>query len=173
MTFSRVAAGLIVVAALAGCGRGAGPAPQGIPPLTPAPTTPVQTMQLPPPALPEAPAPIETPVSPEAAAAELRSTEQAALTISRPDLAGAWTIDSGGESCKLFMNLTTWTGGYRANTRGCSTDEMKAVGAWDLSGKEVVLKDASGSPVARLYATAAQRYSGQLEVSKRGVQFYR
>ena len=88
-------------------------------------------------------------------------------------LIGGWTLASAGETCQLSMNLTSWSGGYRASTRGCVSDELKAVGAWDVAGKEILLKDASGAVVARLYAAAPNRYSGQTDVSKRGVQFFR
>ena len=42
--------------------------------------------------------------------------------VGRTDLLGGWTITSGGDSCQLFMTLTSWTGGYRASTRGCNSD---------------------------------------------------
>lgn len=161
-------AGLVCVLVLGACGRySPGPSAQAVPPLTPVPTTSVQAQALPPP-VPVEPtvAPVETPVDPVA-------QQQAALEISRPALVGAWKLASGGENCQLFINLTSWTGGYRANTRGCASDELKAIGAWDLSGKEVVLKDASGSPVATLYANAPQRFSGQTAVGGRGIQFFR
>ncbi len=166
------AAGLVMVLGLAACGGFRSAAPSGPAPLQPAPTTPVQTLDLPPPAE-SLPPPAETPVDQAAAAAEMQQTQQAAIEVKKTDLSGAWTVTSGGETCKLFTTLTTWSGGYRALTRGCSSAELQAIGAWDLSGKEVTLKDASGSPVARLYATAPLRYAGQLEVSKRGVQFFR
>lgn len=68
----------------------------------------------------------------------------------KPILIGGWTLaSSAGETCQLSMNLTTWSGGYRASTRGCVSDELKAIGAWDVAGKEILLKDASGSVVAR------------------------
>lgn len=172
MKFLR-AAGMISLLGLAACGGFRSPlgsSPSGVPPLQPAPTTPVESMQLPPPPGMEEP---QQPVDEAAAAAQLQEAQQSAVAIAKPDLAGAWTISSGGETCKLFMNLTSWTGGYRANTRGCASEELKSIGAWDLGGKEVTLKDSSGSPVARLYASAPQRYSGQLEVSKRGVQVFR
>src|SRR5262249_24090747 len=39
--------------------------------------------------------------------------------LGRTDLLGGWTITATGDSCQLFMTLTSWTGGYRASTRGC------------------------------------------------------
>lgn len=168
---------VLLAAGLAGCAAPSfGPAPtRGPAPLAPQPVSPVASQTLPPvgaPLLPGATAPtdlaVNTPATAPAAPAAAAPSE-----VRKPDLAGGWTVASGGESCQLFMNLTSWSGGYRANTRGCASDELKSIGAWDLAGSEVVLKDASGSPVARLSATAPSRFSGQTEISKRGVQVYR
>jgi hypothetical protein len=168
-------AGLAFAAILAGCGTGgsyysssSAPAP-----LAPQPIGPVSAQPLPP------PVPTQ-PVIPDQAALDAAATPAApavpdpasAVEIRRPDLSGGWTIASGGESCQLFMSLTTWSGGYRANTRGCASDELKSVGAWDLNGKEIVLKDASGAPIATLLASTATRFSGA-STSGRGVQVYR
>ncbi|MTI00247.1 protease inhibitor Inh/omp19 family protein [Roseibium sp. RKSG952] len=84
-----------------------------------------------------------------------------ALNIGRSDMLGGWKLSSAGDNCMAFMTLTTWSGGYRANTRGCSSPALANVSAWDLSGKQVVLKDSSGAPVAQLYATSAQQFNGQ------------
>ncbi|WP_181708228.1 protease inhibitor Inh/omp19 family protein [Chthonobacter rhizosphaerae] len=169
-----------VTLGLAGCGGyslTSPSAPRGPAPLPAAPTAPVQSQILPPPmaGAPLATDPNAVPAAPTdlAAAPATQAAPAAAVEVRRPDLNGGWTLASGGESCQLFMSLTTWSGGYRANTRGCASDELKSVGAWDLTGRDVVLKDASGSPVARLTAVAPARFSGQTEVSKRGVQFFR
>nr|WP_280114425.1 protease inhibitor Inh/omp19 family protein [Roseibium hamelinense] len=74
---------------------------------------------------------------------------------------GGWKLASGGDNCMAFMTLTTWSGGYRANTRGCATPALSSISAWDLTGKQVVLKDGNGAPVAQLYATSAQQFNGQ------------
>lgn len=84
-----------------------------------------------------------------------------AVEVGRSDMLGGWKLASGGDNCMAFMTLTTWTGGYRANTRGCATPALSGISAWDLSGKQVVLKDGNGAPVAQLYATSAQQFSGQ------------
>jgi hypothetical protein len=159
-------ASVLATLALAACGSygGSSQVARGVPPLAPQPTSPVVMQPL--------PAPTAAPT--DVAIAEPGPIDPSqALPVGKADLSGGWKIASAGETCQLFMNLTTWTGGYRANTRGCGSDELKAVGAWDLSGKEVVLKDASGSPIARLYASAPGRFSGQTEISKRGVQIFR
>ncbi|WP_181700660.1 protease inhibitor Inh/omp19 family protein [Chthonobacter albigriseus] len=170
---------LALALTLAGCGGySMSPAPRGPAPLAPQPVAPVASQTLPPPglpgSLPGAPTDVaiadpNAPAVPGAAAPVAAAPKE----VRKGDLSGGWTLASSGESCQLFMSLTTWSGGFRANTRGCASDELKSVGAWDLAGNDVVLKDASGSPVARLSATAATRFSGQTEVSKRGVQFFR
>lgn len=71
-------------------------------------------------------------------------------SVGRTDLLGGWDVSSGADSCKLFMTLTTWSGGYRANTRGCSDENLSRIAAWDLNGSQVVLKDSAGSDIAQL-----------------------
>ena len=165
-------ASVVAVVALAACGRMGGPEPSpGVPPLAPQPTGPVAAAPLPPPTT--TPVVPETPTADAAAAAPAAVDVASAAEIRKPDLSGGWKLASSGESCQLFMNLTTWSGGYRANTRGCASDELKAIGAWDLQGKQIVLKDASGSVVATLYASTPTRFSGQTAVSGRGIQVFR
>uniref|UniRef100_UPI0026B09A72 AprI/Inh family metalloprotease inhibitor n=2 Tax=Stappia sp. TaxID=1870903 RepID=UPI0026B09A72 len=95
-----------------------------------------------------------------------------AREIGRSDMLGGWSVTSGSDNCKLFMTLTKWSGGYRANSRGCATPQMQTVSAWDLQGKQVILKDASGANVAELYSTGAESFSGRT-VSGAPIQVYR
>jgi predicted small lipoprotein YifL len=92
--------------------------------------------------------------------------------LGRTDLLGGWTIASSGDSCQLFMTLTSWTGGYRASTRGCSTDVLKSISAWNLSGKQVVLAGTGGTPVATLFPSGNSRFDGQTGQGT-AVSFYR
>ena len=92
--------------------------------------------------------------------------------LGRTDLLGGWTIASSGDSCQLFMTLTSWTGGYRASTRGCSTDVLKSISAWNLNGKQVVLAGSGGSPVATLFSSGNTRFDGQTGQGA-AVSFYR
>jgi len=82
-------------------------------------------------------------------------------TIGRADLLGGWKIASGGEECQLFMNLTSWKGGYRASTRGCNSPALKNISAWDLNGKQVTLKDGNGAAIGSVFPTSSGRFSGQ------------
>jgi hypothetical protein len=83
------------------------------------------------------------------------------VDVARPDLLGAWTLSSAGDSCQLFMTLTTWSGGYRASTKGCTTAPLQSVSAWNLEGQQVQLLDDAGATVARLYPTSKTQFSGQ------------
>ena len=91
--------------------------------------------------------------------------------LGRTDLLGGWTITSAGDSCQLFMTLTSWTGGYRASTRGCTNQTLKSIQAWNLQGSQVVLAGQGGSPLATLASSGNNRFDGQ--ASGQGVSFYR
>lgn len=80
--------------------------------------------------------------------------------VGRTDLLGGWTVTSGGDTCQLFMTLTTWSGGYRANTRGCSDTTLAGVSAWDLQGNQIKLKDGGGAEIAQLVSNAPEQYNG-------------
>ncbi len=84
-----------------------------------------------------------------------------AVQLSRADMLGAWQLASNADSCQLFMTLTTWTGGYRATTKGCTSVELANITAWDLSSNQVVLVGATGSQVASLVPAGGNRFSGQ------------
>jgi len=166
-------ASVVSVLALAACSSYAPPPPR-IAPLAPQPVNPVASQALPAPVAPAMPQPTTDMAMVQPTGPAVAPTNPAvAADVRKADLIGGWTLASAGETCQLSMNLTTWSGGYRASTRGCVSDELKAIGAWDVAGKEILLKDASGAVVARLYAAAPNRYSGQTDVSKRGVQFFR
>jgi len=83
--------------------------------------------------------------------------------IGRTDLLGGWTVASGADRCQLFMSLTSWSGGYRASTRGCGSPALQNVSAWNINGNQVSLLDQSGSPVARLYPSSKTQFNGQTE----------
>ncbi len=165
-------ASVVSVLALAACSSYAPPPPR-IAPLAPQPVNPVASQALPAPVAPAMPQPTTDMAMGQPGMAGAPASPGASTEVRKADLIGSWTLASAGETCQLSMNLTSWSGGYRASTRGCVSDELKAVGAWDVAGKEILLKDASGAVVARLYAAAPNRYSGQTDVSKRGVQFFR
>jgi hypothetical protein len=96
----------------------------------------------------------------------------AAAPLGRTDLLGGWTIASSGDSCQLFMTLTSWTGGYRASTRGCASEQLKSISAWNLNGSQVVLAGQGGSPVATLQNSGGTRFDGSI-AGGGPVSFYR
>lgn len=166
----------VLLAALPGCMQNR----TAVAPLRAAPSQPVQTATLPPPPAAEpAPPPLteDPPIAeeplpdPAEGSVDLAATDAAAavptepaapaFSLGRTDLLGGWTVASGGESCQLFMSLTTWTGGYRASTRGCSSPSLAGISAWDLSNNTITLKGGEGaSPVATLSAASAQTFNG-------------
>lgn len=145
------------------------------PSLPATPSQPVSSGQL----QPIEPAPPPEEVVDETAGQGVTETEVAslpdqstALNLERSDLLGGWGVTSAGETCQLFMTLTTWTGGYRASTRGCTGDELSTVSAWDLTGKQIVLKNGDGANVATLLATEENRFNGAT-VAGRAISVYR
>jgi hypothetical protein len=150
---------VLTAAATAGCmpfGREARAPARAIPatptPLAAAPTAPVTQSPLPP---PPGTAAAATPGATAGAATSGRNVE-----VGRTDLLGGWTLASGGDSCQLFMSLTTWSGGDRATTRGCNTEALKGVSAWNLEGSQVMLLNDSGGTVARLSPTSKTQFNG-------------
>lgn len=89
------------------------------------------------------------------------SAPAGAPEIGRTELLGGWSVSAAGNSCKLFMTLTTWSGGYRANTQGCGGPPLGAISAWDLNGAQIALKDADGGVLATLYKSGTERYDGR------------
>jgi len=82
-------------------------------------------------------------------------------SIGRTDLLGGWTVASASDTCQLFMSLTTWSGGYRATTRGCGSETLQGVSAWNLNGQQVSLLNDSGGTVASLTAASKTQFNGQ------------
>ncbi|MFN0264989.1 AprI/Inh family metalloprotease inhibitor [Tepidamorphus sp. 3E244] len=88
-----------------------------------------------------------------------------ATTVAAPkkeDVLGQWTIADSFSSCQLNVSLTGWSGGYRASTRNCTSEELKKIGAWNIEGNSVVLKDQSGAQVAVLSRKSERRFDGSL-----------
>ncbi|APG92754.1 outer membrane lipoprotein omp19 [Sinorhizobium americanum] len=82
-----------------------------------------------------------------------------ALDVTKESMVGNWRVSSAGSSCDMFLTLTNLGSGSRGGTRGCA-GELTAMGSWEVAGKQVVLKDRSGNPIARLYKTADSRFDG-------------
>jgi hypothetical protein len=89
------------------------------------------------------------------------ATTPGAVQLGRTDLLGGWTINAAGDSCQLFMTLTTWAGGYRASTRGCSGADLQTISAWNMEGTQVQLLNDAGATVARLSPSSRTQFNGQ------------
>ncbi len=172
----QVMVAVMVSAALAGCTRLGGDGPSRPRPLTQtdyeplpaAPTAPVTQggalQPLPPlpgqPGVdPNAPPP---PPGPQAA---LTPTKPSASTggggtINRTDLLGSWKVTSSADSCQLSTSLTSWAGGYRASSRGCTSSDLVKISAWVVQGNQVILKGSDGSTAATLTSAGPERFSG-------------
>jgi hypothetical protein len=165
---------LALALALAGCGSvGA----IGLGPMGSKPSEPPEAaggLPPPPPTGPVASAPLPEPMTPQpgAPAAAPPASGGGSGAVGRTDLLGGWTISSSGDSCQLFMTLTSWTGGYRASTRGCSNATLKSISAWNLQGTQVTLAGTGGAPVAHLNSSGASRFDGSTTGGGQ-ISFYR
>lgn len=163
---------LATAVALAGCSS---TSTRYAAPLPATPSQPVSSGQLQP--IEPTPPPVQEPVEEVEVTTEETQVaalpdQTSALNLERTDLLGGWGVTSGGETCQLFMTLTTWTGGYRASTRGCQGDELSKISAWELNGKQISLKNGEGGNVATLLATQADRFNGAT-VAGRSISVYR
>lgn len=140
---------------LAGCGGN----PFAAPRINAAPTQPVVTQTLAPPA---ATTPEQSQVADDATAAANAPAQQVASfgPANVDQMSGGWTVNDASGACSLFMSTTTWTGGYRAVTRGCPSAGLQSVNAWDVVDGKIALKDGNGTEIARLTRTAETRFQG-------------
>ena len=96
------------------------------------------------------------------------STQMAAVdpaAAAAPDLTtgnvvGAWSASVSGQSCQLITSLTKLGSNNRAASRGCATP-VNGVKSWNVAGKQLSLYDESGSTVATLYSSGAEKFNGQ------------
>jgi hypothetical protein len=154
--------GMAVVLSLAGCQRtayndasySAAPAP-----LTAQPVPSVQGGQLPPvsgssqfPA-----APTNQPPMGGAQPGAMASNGGGGMDVTKESLVGSWRVNG---SCDMFLTLTNLGSGSRGGTRGC-VGELTAMGSWEVSGKQVLLKDRSGNQIGSVYKTADNASTGQ------------
>jgi hypothetical protein len=195
MAFRHVVVPIALTVALAGCGSfGAIGLPwkrnatvadnqQPLPPpgapgsvessSLPPPATDANGQPLPPPADTGADSSLQPLAPPAGTTTALNAPSDAGVagTVARTDLLGGWTITSGSDSCQLFMTLTSWTGGFRASTRGCNSTLLKGVSAWNLNGTSVVLAGQGGAPLATLTSSGNNRFDGT--ANGQPITFYR
>lgn len=182
-----VVAAIGAVLVISGCQRtsyyNSQPMPQAPQPLTPVPTGQVQSSALPPPGgapsgtydggvyqpgaipggvastgmegqYPGAPSAPETPGGMGNVAAPAGAQQ-----VSSSALVGSWKVNEGGVTCDMFLTLTNLGSGLRGGTRGC-TGSLSAMKSWGINGDQVVLNDANGYTIARLYKTSDTNIQG-------------
>jgi len=166
MRIYHAAGGLMMVLALAGCQRTASMDSVNTQPnLTPLEAQPIGTVsssQLPDPTMGGTAG--QFPEKPTTDTAMATGTGDAtaaagALDVKKEAMVGNWRVASGPSSCDMFLTLTNLGSGSRGGTRGCA-GELTAMGSWEVAGKQVILKDRDGNPIARLYKTADSRFDG-------------
>ncbi len=172
MQLKFAAATLGIALALAGCQRTTysdlGPTasrPSQPAPLAAQPVSGVQSSALPDPTA-SASANVNSaqfPTAPTAptAAAGNDQMAAAALDVKKESMVGNWKVSNAGASCDMFLTLTNLGGGSRGGTRGCS-GVLTSMGSWEVSGKQVAIKDRSGTVIGNLYKTADSRFDGTL-----------
>lgn len=167
MRIAHVAGGLMMALALAGCQRtasmGSVNTQQNITPLEAQPIGTVSSSQLPDPTTDTTSQFPDKPVTDTAMATGTGTGDAAAaasaLDVKKESMVGNWRVASGASSCDMFLTLTNLGSGSRGGTRGCA-GELTTMGSWEVAGKQVVLKDRNGNPIARLYKTAETRFDG-------------
>lgn len=157
MQLRYVVTGLTAALALAGCQRtsydySSNSAP---PPLTAQPVPSVQGGQLPPPTgqFPAAP----TSTVPMGGVQQSGAAPTTAMDVTKESMVGSWRVNG---SCDMFLTLTNLGSGSRGGTRGC-VGELTAMGSWEVSGKQVLLKDRSGNQIGSVYKVADNSFNGQ------------
>ena len=134
-------------------------------PLQPAPSGNVTaSTTLPPPAAPGTAAstdPASFPTAPDAST-QVAAADPAATApdLTTGNVVGAWNASVSGQSCQLITSLTKLGSNNRAASRACAAP-VNGVKAWNVSGKQLSLYDESGSVVARLYSSGAEKFDGQ------------
>jgi|GEM_PF-657902 len=146
------------------------------PPLTPAPSSEVESSSLPPPPGENAAGFPQTPAPPPASSSSVGTapgnlpspqvstlpgaTAPAPAAPSRTGLTGNWSLaEAAGNRCKITLSSAPKLDLYGANTQGCQSKELQRINAWELNGSEVVLYEPGGTVAARL-KQAGSGYSG-------------
>ena len=158
MQFRYAVTAAVVGLSLAGCQRTAYNDNYSPSPLQAQPVPSVQSSQLPPANASQFPA---APTNAPNAAAAQQNTAMAAsaMDVTKESMVGSWKVSNGGSSCDMFLTLTNLGSGSRGGTRGCA-GELTTMGSWEVSGKQVVLKNRDGSQIGTLYKTADSRFDG-------------
>ena len=137
-------------------------------PLEPAPAGAVTGEQLPPPTGAAGQPTVDAsgfPTAPGTGAATDPAAGTQVASADAPEVtpaavAGVWSVSVSGSSCKVATPQTKFGAGYRAGPLKCPAP-VDGVKSWSAAGKQLVLYDEGGSPVARLYQSGTGRFDGQ------------
>ncbi|WP_295814460.1 protease inhibitor Inh/omp19 family protein [uncultured Nitratireductor sp.] len=133
-------------------------------PLPSAPSGVVTSNQLPPPS--STPAPANPSQFPEAPQQQQQQTQMAAIDpstaaeVSTGSVAGVWSVNVAGQSCRVATPQTKFGSGYRAGPLRCPAP-IDGVKSWNVEGKQLAFYDANGSVLATLYSSGSGRFDGQ------------
>jgi hypothetical protein len=130
-------------------------------PLEAQPVAPVESGQLPPPDTETSQFPEKPVVDPALGQTQPDPASVNALDVKKESMVGGWKVNAGGGNCDMFLTLTNLGSGSRGGTRGCS-GELMLMGSWEVSGKQVLLKDRDGNVLGRVYKTSDNRFDGTL-----------
>jgi len=157
-----------VCGALAAC-QGSGIGGRSAAPLQAQPVAPVQSEALQPP-----PGSLVTGDEATQQTTDVAALEAPAGTVdvTPGNLAGGWNLTSEGETCNLVTSQTTWTGGFRASTRGCNSPTLSTISAWKINGQQVQLFDGEGKQLATLFGASQTQFNGQT-VNGQAISFSR
>jgi hypothetical protein len=129
-------------------------------PLEAAPVQTVETGQLPDPTTDTS----QFPTKPEnEVALNQTQTDQmnaAALDIKKESMVGSWKVSANGANCQMFLTLTNLGSGSRGGTRGCG-NELALMNSWEVTGKQVVVKDRDGNQIATFLKTSDSLLTGR------------
>ncbi|MEP1441703.1 MAG: AprI/Inh family metalloprotease inhibitor [Hyphomicrobiales bacterium] len=95
------------------------------------------------------------------------------IDFGRNAVLGAWNVSTSADTCALNLSLTTWTGGFRASTRKCSTSQLTDIGAWNVAGKQLSLFNRTGGLIARLVVSGDNRFDGTTESGGSSISVFR
>lgn len=137
-------------------------------PLPAAPSGSVQGSALPPPSSPGMNSPQQFPQAPAQQQASLDpSLGQSPTDTNAPDVtpasvAGVWSANVAGQSCRIATPQTRFGSGYRAGPLRCPAP-VDGVKSWSVSGKQLTLHDANGGALANLSSSGSGRFDGQTQ----------
>ena len=160
MQFKYAATAAVMGLALAGCQRTAyNDSIYSPSPLQAAPTGTVQSGQLPNVTQNASQFPAAPAAAGSGTAQQNTQLASTAMDVTKESMVGSWKVNSSGRNCDMFLTLTNLGSGSRGGTRGC-VGELTAMGSWEVSGKQVILKDRNGGTIGTLYKTANARFDG-------------